>query len=115
MKNDSMARTQAGAQRNRSSTSILTRAARGSDAGRTGWGFCEAAERFLGAIKRFLNAESLGGVESLAPHSATTIHAALSAEERASLGITEGLVRLSIGIEDKEDLFADLEQALAVV
>lgn len=74
-----------------------------------------AAGRFLGAVKLFLNAESLGGVESLASHSATTTHAALSAEERAKVGITEGLVRLSVGIEDKEDLIADLEQALAAV
>jgi cystathionine beta-lyase/cystathionine gamma-synthase len=75
----------------------------------------EAAGRFLGAIKLFLNAESLGGVESLASHSATTTHMALSDEERESLGITPGLVRLSIGIEDKEDLIADLEQALRAV
>jgi cystathionine beta-lyase/cystathionine gamma-synthase len=74
-----------------------------------------AAGRFLGAVKLFLNAESLGGVESLASHSATTTHAALGEEERARLGITEGLVRLSVGIEDKEDLIADLEQALAAV
>jgi cystathionine beta-lyase/cystathionine gamma-synthase len=75
----------------------------------------EAAGRFLGAVKLFLNAESLGGVESLASHSATTTHAALSDEERESIGITQGLVRLSVGIEDKEDLIADLEQALAAV
>ncbi len=74
-----------------------------------------AAGRFLGAVKLFLNAESLGGVESLASHSATTTHAALSEEERARLGITEGLVRISVGIEDKEDLIADLEQALKAV
>ncbi len=74
-----------------------------------------AAARFLGAIKLFLNAESLGGVESLASHSATTTHAALSDAERAAVGITEGLIRLSIGIEDKDDLIADLEQALAAV
>ena len=73
----------------------------------------EAAGRFLGALKIFLNAESLGGVESLASHSATTTHAALNDAERAAVGITEGLVRLSVGIEDKEDLIADLEQALA--
>jgi cystathionine beta-lyase/cystathionine gamma-synthase len=72
----------------------------------------EAAGRFLGAIKLFLSAESLGGVESLASHSATTTHAALSDEERERLGITQGLVRLSVGIEDKDDLIADLEQAL---
>jgi cystathionine beta-lyase/cystathionine gamma-synthase len=75
----------------------------------------EAAGRFLGAIRLFLNAESLGGVESLASHSATTTHASLTDEERESIGITEGLVRLSVGIEDKDDLIADLEQALAVV
>lgn len=72
----------------------------------------EAAGRFLGAIKIFLNAESLGGVESLASHSATTTHAALSEEERQHMGITEGLVRLSVGIEDKTDLIEDLDQAL---
>jgi cystathionine beta-lyase/cystathionine gamma-synthase len=75
----------------------------------------EAAGKFLAAIKVFLSAESLGGVESLASHSATTTHAALSEEDRERLGITQGLVRLSVGIEDKEDLIADLEQALAAV
>ncbi len=74
-----------------------------------------AAGRFLGAIKLFLNAESLGGVESLASHSATTTHASLTDAEREAIGITEGLVRLSVGIEDKDDLIADLEQALAAV
>jgi cystathionine beta-lyase/cystathionine gamma-synthase len=75
----------------------------------------EAAGRFLGALKLFLNAESLGGVESLASHSATTTHAALSDEDRERVGITQGLVRLSVGIEDKDDLVADLEQALKAV
>jgi cystathionine beta-lyase/cystathionine gamma-synthase len=75
----------------------------------------EAAGRFLSAVKLFLNAESLGGVESLASHSATTTHFALSDEERERLGITQGLVRISVGIEDKDDLIADLEQALAAV
>ncbi len=75
----------------------------------------EAAGRFLGAIKLFLSAESLGGVESLASHSATTTHFALTEEERQAVGITQGLVRLSCGIEDKDDLVADLEQALAAV
>jgi cystathionine beta-lyase/cystathionine gamma-synthase len=75
----------------------------------------DAAARFLGALKIFLNAESLGGVESLASHSATTTHAALSDEERVAAGITEGMIRLSIGIEDKEDLVADLEQGLKAV
>jgi len=74
-----------------------------------------AAGRFLAALKIFLNAESLGGVESLASHSATTTHAALSDEDRVRVGITEGLVRLSVGIEDKDDLIADLDQALKAV
>ncbi len=73
------------------------------------------AAKFLGAIKIFLNAESLGGVESLASHSATTTHGSVSAQEREEMGITEGRIRLSIGLEDKEDLIADLEQALAAV
>jgi len=75
----------------------------------------EAAGRFLAAIKLFLNAESLGGVESLASHSATTTHAALTEEERQKAGIPQGMIRLSVGIEAKEDLLEDLEQALAAV
>jgi cystathionine beta-lyase/cystathionine gamma-synthase len=75
----------------------------------------DACGRFLAALKIFLNAESLGGVESLASHSATTTHASITEAERAAVGITDGLIRLSMGIEDKEDLVADLEQALAAV
>ena len=75
----------------------------------------ENAAKFLAALKIFVNAESLGGVESLASHSATTTHASLTDAEREAVGITEGLVRLSVGIEDKQDLIADLEQALAKV
>jgi cystathionine beta-lyase/cystathionine gamma-synthase len=75
----------------------------------------DGAGRFLGALKIFINAESLGGVESLASHSATTTHAALTDAERDAAGITQGMIRLSIGIEDKQDLIADLEQALAKV
>jgi cystathionine beta-lyase/cystathionine gamma-synthase len=73
------------------------------------------AERFLKAIKIFLNAESLGGVESLASHSATTTHGSVSEEVRRKMGINEGRIRLSIGIEDKQDLIADLDQALKAV
>ncbi len=73
----------------------------------------ENCAKFLAALKIFLNAESLGGVESLASPSATTTHATVSAEDREAMGITEGMIRLSMGIEDKEDLIADLEQALA--
>ncbi len=72
----------------------------------------EAVNRFLKSLQIFLNAESLGGVESLASHSATSTHAALTEEQRLKIGITQGLVRLSIGIEDKDDLIADLAQAL---
>jgi cystathionine beta-lyase/cystathionine gamma-synthase len=75
----------------------------------------EAVGRFLAAIQIFLNAESLGGVESLASHSASTTHFALTEERRQEIGITQNLVRLSVGIEDKEDLIADLEQALQAV
>ena len=76
-------------------------------------------QRGFGSMMSFelesLSAESLGGVESLASHSATTTHGSVTEEQRASMGITQGRVRLSIGIEDKEDLIADLEQALAAV
>ncbi len=75
----------------------------------------EEAARFLAAIKIFLNAESLGGVESLASHSATTTHGSVSEETRRAMGINEGRLRLSVGIEDKEDLIADLDQALKAV
>jgi cystathionine beta-lyase/cystathionine gamma-synthase len=75
----------------------------------------DAAGRFLAALELFLNAESLGGVESLAAHSATTTHGSFNEEERASMGITQGRIRLSVGIEDKDDLIADLEQALKTV
>jgi cystathionine beta-lyase/cystathionine gamma-synthase len=75
----------------------------------------EECARFLTAIKVFLNAESLGGVESLASHSATTTHGSVSEEVRRKMGINEGRIRLSIGIEDKDDLIADLDQALAAV
>jgi cystathionine beta-lyase/cystathionine gamma-synthase len=75
----------------------------------------DEAARFLTAIKIFLNAESLGGVESLASHSATTTHGSVDEATRRSMGINEGRIRLSIGIEDKEDLIADLDQALAAV
>lgn len=73
------------------------------------------ANRFVKALKIFTFAESLGGVESLACHPATMSHASMSEEERAGLGITEGTIRLSVGIEDLRDLRADLEQALAAV
>jgi cystathionine gamma-lyase len=70
------------------------------------------ARRFLERCEIFALAESLGGVESLIEHPAIMTHASLSADVRASLGITDNLVRLSVGIEDAEDLVADLEHAL---
>ena len=75
----------------------------------------EAVGRFLSALKIFLNAESLGGVESLASHSATTTHAGMTEERRQAIGITPELVRLSVGIEDKDDLIADVTRALEAV
>ena len=60
-------------------------------------------------------AESLGGVESLISHPASMTHASVPAERRAALGLTDGMVRLSVGIENAEDLLADLDQALAAV
>lgn len=71
-----------------------------------------AARAFLANLRLFTLAESLGGVESLAEHPASMTHAALDPERRRALGIDEGLVRLSVGIEDLEDLRADLENAL---
>jgi len=70
---------------------------------------------FLESLKVFTLAESLGGVESLANHPTLMTHASIPAEKRAELGITDDLVRLSVGIEDAEDLIADVEQALAAV
>jgi cystathionine gamma-synthase/cystathionine gamma-lyase len=70
------------------------------------------AKAFLEALKIFACAESLGGVESLAESPAIMTHASLPEEARAALGITYGLVRLSIGLEGVEDLWADIEQAL---
>lgn len=72
-----------------------------------------AVNRFLGRLKIFSLAESLGGVESLVEHPATMTHSSLSAERRRKTGIGDGLVRFSVGIEDPEDLIADLKAALA--
>jgi cystathionine gamma-lyase len=68
--------------------------------------------RFLEAVEIFALAESLGGVESLIEHPAIMTHATIPVETRARLGIGDGLVRLSVGVEDLEDLRADLQQAL---
>jgi cystathionine beta-lyase len=71
------------------------------------------AKRFLGRVKLCSLAESLGGVETLISHPATMTHASVPPEQRRKLGITDGLVRISVGIEDVEDLIADLEKAFA--
>jgi cystathionine beta-lyase/cystathionine gamma-synthase len=68
---------------------------------------------FLEQLKVFTLAESLGGVESLANHPALMTHASIPAEKRAEIGITDDLVRLSVGVEDIEDLVSDLTQALS--
>lgn len=73
------------------------------------------AVTFLENVRLFTLAESLGGVESLIEHPAIMTHASIPEETRASIGIHDNLVRLSVGIEDVEDLQADLERALALV
>jgi len=78
-------------------------------------GSFEAASRFLSRVRLCSLAESLGGVETLISHPATMTHASIPEEERLCLGVTPGLVRISVGIEDVEDIVADLDQALAAV
>jgi cystathionine gamma-lyase len=71
-----------------------------------------AASAFLRRLEVFACAESLGGVESLAEHPALMTHASIPREQRAALGIGDGLLRLSVGLEDPEDLIQDLARAL---
>jgi cystathionine beta-lyase/cystathionine gamma-synthase len=78
-------------------------------------GGTEPARRLLNHVKLCSLAESLGGVETLISHPATMTHASVPPEMRKQIGITDGLVRLSVGIEDVEDLIADLNSALAEV
>ena len=73
----------------------------------------DKARTMLERVRIFALAESLGGVESLIEHPAIMTHASVPAEQRQALGISDGLVRLSVGIENVEDLIADLDQALA--
>jgi cystathionine gamma-lyase len=75
----------------------------------------EGARRFLGRTRLFSLAESLGGVESLVCYPATMTHASIPADVRQARGVDDGLVRLSVGIEDVDDLREDLRQALAMV
>ncbi|WP_258239749.1 cystathionine gamma-synthase [Pseudidiomarina homiensis] len=75
-------------------------------------GDIEKARRFLESVEIFALAESLGGVESLIEHPAIMTHASIPKENREKLGILDNFVRISVGIEDVEDLIADLDQAL---
>ena len=77
-------------------------------------GGLESARKFLKTVKIFACAESLGGVESLIEHPAIMTHASVPKETREMLGITDGFIRLSVGIEDGQDLVDDLKQALEV-
>jgi cystathionine gamma-lyase len=77
-------------------------------------GGLDDARRFLERCRVFSLAESLGGVESLVDHPAIMTHASVPSSERAKLGISDTLIRLSVGIEDVDDLIADLDQALAM-
>jgi cystathionine beta-lyase/cystathionine gamma-synthase len=76
-------------------------------------GSLDNAKKVLESVKLCILGESLGGVESLISHPATMTHASVPIEKREQLGITDGLVRISVGIEDVEDIIADLDQALS--
>ncbi|MDA0294907.1 MAG: PLP-dependent aspartate aminotransferase family protein [Planctomycetota bacterium] len=78
-------------------------------------GGLDESRRFLETVQMFALAESLGGVESLIEHPAIMTHASVPAEQRAALGISDSLVRLSVGIEHCDDLIADLERGLNAV
>lgn len=78
-------------------------------------GGTEGARRFLTALRWFALAESLGGVESLAEHPGLMTHASIPKEVRQGLGISDGLVRLSVGLEGIEDLWSDLDSALSQI
>jgi cystathionine beta-lyase/cystathionine gamma-synthase len=78
-------------------------------------GSLDRARRFLEQVRLCSLGESLGGVETLISHPATMTHASVPPQERARLGITDGLVRLSVGIEDVEDLIADLDNAFSAL
>ena len=78
-------------------------------------GSLDAAKKVLSRVRLCSLGESLGGVETLVSHPATMTHAGYTQEEREGLGITNGLVRISVGCEDADDLIADLEHALSVL
>ncbi len=72
----------------------------------------DAAKRFIQRLRLARLAVSLGGSETLAVHAASMIHARLTAEERAAAGISDKLIRISVGLEDAEDIIGDFDQAL---
>jgi cystathionine gamma-lyase len=74
-----------------------------------------ASKKFLESVRVFALAESLGGVESLIEHPAIMTHASVPTEQRQKLGIDDSLIRLSVGIEDFDDILADLKQAFELV
>jgi cystathionine beta-lyase/cystathionine gamma-synthase len=76
-------------------------------------GSLDKAKKLLKSVRLCALAESLGGVETLISHPATMTHASVPREERQRIGVTDGLVRISVGIEDVEDIIADLKQALS--
>jgi cystathionine gamma-lyase len=78
-------------------------------------GSVDDAKRVASSFRVFALAESLGGVESLVDHPATMTHGAIPPEERAAAGFRDGLIRLSVGIEDIDDLLADLDAALGAL
>jgi cystathionine beta-lyase/cystathionine gamma-synthase len=75
----------------------------------------ENADKVLRRARIFSLAESLGGVESLISHPASMTHASVPIERRAAMGISEGLIRLSCGVEDVADLLADVEHSFSVI
>jgi cystathionine gamma-lyase/cystathionine beta-lyase/cystathionine gamma-lyase/homocysteine desulfhydrase len=78
-------------------------------------GSLENAKKMLKQLKLCVLGESLGGVETLISHPATMTHSAVGEEGRAKIGLTDGMVRISVGLEDVDDILADLEQALAAM
>jgi methionine-gamma-lyase len=75
-------------------------------------GGIEEGKTLVNNLKICMLATSLGGVETIIQHSASMTHATLSSEERLRAGVTDGLIRFSVGIEDARDLIADMQQAL---
>jgi len=78
-------------------------------------GSFQNAQKMLRKVRVCSLGESLGGVETLISHPATMTHAALGEKGRAEIGLTDGMVRISVGIEDVEDIIADLNQALTAI